>query len=36
MKTLTGREQVLHNGRWVYVLTLPNFDANKKYKWRIA
>lgn len=30
----TGIEQVLHNGRWVNALTMPNFDANKKYKWR--
>ena len=32
---LTGNEQVLHNGRWVDVITMPNFDANKAYTWRL-
>ena len=31
---LTGKEQVWHNGKWVDVLTMPNFDAHKEYKWR--
>lgn len=31
---LAGTEQVMHHGRWVNALTLPNFDAKKRYRWR--
>lgn len=31
---LDGTEQVLHHGRWVDVLSMPNFDVDKKYAWR--
>jgi hypothetical protein len=31
---LQGNEQILHHGRWVDALTLPNFDAAATYQWR--
>lgn len=32
----TRTEQALSNGRWVNVLTMPNYDAKKKYKRRFV
>ena len=32
--TLKATKQVFSNGRWVNVLTMPNYDAKKKYRRR--